>query len=198
MIFFVSSVIMDIKEYMQTVGRRGGAVPHAGWPPPPPPRRTRRCCISPTPSATKRPRRATANAEIWPPPVPVWSGDADRLTLSEKGVHSMAEGVEQVAKLPDPIGEMGDFKFRPSASRSARCARRSASSASSTKPARTSPPTPAALCLNPATPSCAAARRRSAPPAPSPRRLQEGLKAAGLPAECVQVIDTTTAPPSEN
>ncbi len=38
----------------------------------------------------------------------------DRLTLSEKGVDSMAEGVEQVATLPDPIGEMGEFKFRPS------------------------------------------------------------------------------------
>ena len=38
----------------------------------------------------------------------------DRLTLSAKGVESMAEGVEQVATLPDPIGEMTDIKHRPS------------------------------------------------------------------------------------
>ena len=38
----------------------------------------------------------------------------DRLTLSEKGVEQMAEGVEQVARLPDPIGEISDMKYRPS------------------------------------------------------------------------------------
>ena len=38
----------------------------------------------------------------------------DRLTLTAKGVESMALGLEQVAALPDPIGEIGDLKFRPS------------------------------------------------------------------------------------
>ena len=38
----------------------------------------------------------------------------DRLSLSEKGVTAMAEGVEQVAALPDPVGEISDLKFRPS------------------------------------------------------------------------------------
>ena len=38
----------------------------------------------------------------------------DRLTLSEKGVVAMAEGVEQVATLPDPVGEISDMKYRPS------------------------------------------------------------------------------------
>ena len=38
----------------------------------------------------------------------------DRLTLSEKGVVAMAEGVEQVAALPDPVGEISDMKYRPS------------------------------------------------------------------------------------
>ena len=38
----------------------------------------------------------------------------DRLTLTEKGVVAMADGVEQVAALPDPIGEISDLKFRPS------------------------------------------------------------------------------------
>ncbi|SNR65334.1 glutamate-5-semialdehyde dehydrogenase [Methylobacillus rhizosphaerae] len=38
----------------------------------------------------------------------------DRLVLSEKGIATMAEGLEQIASLPDPIGEMSDFKYRPS------------------------------------------------------------------------------------
>lgn len=38
----------------------------------------------------------------------------DRLTLSEKSILTMAEGLKQIASLADPIGEMSDFKFRPS------------------------------------------------------------------------------------
>ena len=38
----------------------------------------------------------------------------DRLTLSAKGVEAMALGLEQVAALPDPIGEISDMKRRPS------------------------------------------------------------------------------------
>jgi glutamate-5-semialdehyde dehydrogenase len=37
----------------------------------------------------------------------------DRLTLTAKGVEAMAQGLEQVAALPDPIGEISDMKFRP-------------------------------------------------------------------------------------
>jgi len=38
----------------------------------------------------------------------------DRLGLSAKGVAAMAEGLRQVAALPDPIGEITDLKMRPS------------------------------------------------------------------------------------
>ena len=38
----------------------------------------------------------------------------DRLTISAKGVETMAQGLEQVAALPDPIGEIADMKYRPS------------------------------------------------------------------------------------
>ena len=38
----------------------------------------------------------------------------DRLTLTEKSIRNMAEGLLQVAALPDPIGEISDLKFRPS------------------------------------------------------------------------------------
>lgn len=38
----------------------------------------------------------------------------DRLTLSAKGIESMASGLEQIATLPDPIGEISGVKRRPS------------------------------------------------------------------------------------
>ncbi|BBU68603.1 glutamate-5-semialdehyde dehydrogenase [Fluviibacter phosphoraccumulans] len=38
----------------------------------------------------------------------------DRLTLSDKGIESMAEGVEQIATLPDPVGSITDMNTRPS------------------------------------------------------------------------------------
>lgn len=38
----------------------------------------------------------------------------DRLTLSDKTIATMAEGLEQVAKLPDPIGGISNMKFLPS------------------------------------------------------------------------------------
>jgi len=38
----------------------------------------------------------------------------DRLTITEKSINTMAEGLTQIANLTDPIGEMTDFKYRPS------------------------------------------------------------------------------------
>ena len=38
----------------------------------------------------------------------------DRLTLTEKSIASMAEGLQQIAALADPIGEMTGFKYMPS------------------------------------------------------------------------------------
>lgn len=38
----------------------------------------------------------------------------DRLTLSDKAIERMIEGLRQVAALPDPIGEISDMKMRPS------------------------------------------------------------------------------------
>jgi glutamate-5-semialdehyde dehydrogenase len=38
----------------------------------------------------------------------------DRLMLTDKGIEAMAQGLEQVAALPDPIGEITDMKRRPS------------------------------------------------------------------------------------
>ncbi len=37
----------------------------------------------------------------------------DRLTLTDKTIAGMAEGLRQIARLPDPIGEISDMKYRP-------------------------------------------------------------------------------------
>ena len=38
----------------------------------------------------------------------------DRLALSPAGVEAMAEGLEQIARLPDPVGAITDLRERPS------------------------------------------------------------------------------------
>ncbi|MDL2283731.1 glutamate-5-semialdehyde dehydrogenase [Oxalobacter sp. OttesenSCG-928-P03] len=38
----------------------------------------------------------------------------DRLTLTPAGIATMAEGLEQIAALPDPVGEVTNLKYRPS------------------------------------------------------------------------------------
>jgi len=38
----------------------------------------------------------------------------DRLTLTEKSIESMAQGLEQVAALPDPVGSISELKEQPS------------------------------------------------------------------------------------
>ena len=37
----------------------------------------------------------------------------DRLTLTPKGVMAMADGLAEIAALPDPVGEITDLRFRP-------------------------------------------------------------------------------------
>ena len=38
----------------------------------------------------------------------------DRLRLSDQALETMALGLEQIAELPDPVGELSELKFRPS------------------------------------------------------------------------------------
>ena len=42
------------------------------------------------------------------------AASVDRLTLTEKNIHGMVEGLLQIASLPDLIGEISELKFRPS------------------------------------------------------------------------------------
>jgi glutamate-5-semialdehyde dehydrogenase len=38
----------------------------------------------------------------------------DRLTLTPKTIAAMADGLDEIAALPDPVGELSDLKYRPS------------------------------------------------------------------------------------
>ena len=38
----------------------------------------------------------------------------DRLTLNASGIEAMADGLAQIAKLPDPVGEITELTYRPS------------------------------------------------------------------------------------
>jgi glutamate-5-semialdehyde dehydrogenase len=116
----------------------------------------------------------------------------DRLTLSEKGVAAMAEGVEQVAALADPVGEISDLKFRPSGIQvgKMRVPLGVIGIIYEARPNVTADA--AALCLK----SGNAAILRGGSEAIRSNRaiaalVQEGLTSAGLPSSAVQVIETT-------
>ncbi len=47
----------------------------------------------------------------------------DRLTLTPKSVSAMAEGLRQIAQLPDPVGEISGMSYRPSGIQVGRTAR---------------------------------------------------------------------------
>jgi len=116
----------------------------------------------------------------------------DRLTLTEKGVDDMAEGVEQVARLPDPIGEMTGIAYRPTGIQVGRM-RVPLGVIGIIYEARPNVTADAAaLCLK----SGNAAILRGGSEAIHCNRaiaalIQEALRAAGLPAQAVQVVDTT-------
>ena len=116
----------------------------------------------------------------------------DRLSLSDKGVTAMAEGVEQVAALPDPVGEISDLKFRPSGIQVGRM-RVPLGVVGIIYEARPNVTADAAaLCLK----SGNAAILRGGSEAIHCNQaiaglVKEALASAGLPADTVQVIETT-------
>lgn len=116
----------------------------------------------------------------------------DRLTLTEKSVAAMADGVDQVATLPDPVGEITDLKFRPSGIQVGRM-RVPLGVIGIVYEARPNVTADAAaLCLK----SGNAAILRGGSEAIHCNRaiaalVQEALAAVGLPPHAVQVVDTT-------
>ena len=116
----------------------------------------------------------------------------DRLTLTEKSIRTMAEGLEQIASLPDPIGEMSDFKYRPSGIQIGKM-RVPLGVIGIIYEARPNVTVDAAgLCIK----SGNAAILRGGSEAIACNRalaaiVHEGLAAAGLPQAAVQVVATT-------
>ncbi|WP_310446091.1 glutamate-5-semialdehyde dehydrogenase [Thiobacillus sp.] len=116
----------------------------------------------------------------------------DRLQIDEKGVAGMAEGLEQIAALPDPVGEITDLKYRPSGIQVGKM-RVPLGVIGIIYEARPNVTADAAgLCLK----SGNAAILRGGSEALHSNQavaacVREGLAAAGLPATVVQVIETT-------
>ncbi|WP_054285619.1 glutamate-5-semialdehyde dehydrogenase [Gulbenkiania mobilis] len=116
----------------------------------------------------------------------------DRLTLTGKTVRGMADGLRQIAALPDPVGEMGGFSYRPSGIQLGKM-RVPLGVVGIIYEARPNVTADAAgLCLK----SGNATILRGGSEAfhsnqAIARCVQEGLRAAGLPAEAVQVVETT-------
>ncbi len=116
----------------------------------------------------------------------------DRLTLDEKGIEAMALGLEQVAALPDPVGEMTDVKRRPSGIQvgKMRVPLGVIGIIYEARPNVTADA--AALCLK----SGNAAILRGGREAINANQaiaacVRAGLAAAGLPEHAVQVVETT-------
>jgi glutamate-5-semialdehyde dehydrogenase len=116
----------------------------------------------------------------------------DRLTLTDKGIEGMAQGLEQVAALPDPIGEIADLKFRPNGLQigKMRVPLGVIGIIYESRPNVTIDA--AALCIKSGN---ASILRGGSEAIHSNRALaaiiQAGLAEAGLPAEAVQVVQTT-------
>lgn len=116
----------------------------------------------------------------------------DRLTITDKSINTMAEGLTQIASLADPIGEMTDFKFRPSGIQIGKM-RVPLGVIGIIYEARPNVTVDAAgLCIK----SGNAAILRGGSEAihcnqALAKLVQEGLAAAGLPASAVQVVETT-------
>lgn len=116
----------------------------------------------------------------------------DRLTLNEKGVAGMAEGLVQIAALPDPVGEITDLNYRPSGIQVGKM-RVPLGVIGIIYEARPNVTADAAgLCLKAGN---AAILRGGSEAIHSNQAIaacvREGLQAAGLPATAVQVIATT-------
>lgn len=116
----------------------------------------------------------------------------DRLTLTPAGIAAMAEGLEQIAALPDPVGEITNMQTRPSGIQVGQM-RVPLGVIGIIYEARPNVTADAAgLCIK----SGNAAILRGGSEAIHCNRalaalVQEGLVKAGLPAGAVQVVETT-------
>jgi glutamate-5-semialdehyde dehydrogenase len=116
----------------------------------------------------------------------------DRLTLNASSVAAMAEGVREIAALPDPVGEISELKFRPSGIQVGhmRVPLGVVGIVYESRPNVTADA--AALCLKSGN---ACILRGGSEALHSNQaiatRVREGLAIAGLPEDAVQLIATT-------
>jgi glutamate-5-semialdehyde dehydrogenase len=116
----------------------------------------------------------------------------DRLTLTPKAVAAMADGLEQIASLPDPIGEISNLRYRPSGIQvgQMRVPLGVIGIIYESRPNVTADA--AGLCLKAGN---AAILRGGSEALNSNQAIaacvHEGLRAAALPESAVQVIETT-------
>ena len=116
----------------------------------------------------------------------------DRLALSEENIEKMAQGLRQIVALSDPIGEINDLKYLPTGIQvgQMRVPLGVIGIIYESRPNVTADA--AALCLK----SGNATILRGGSEAIHSNKavaqcIQTGLASAGLPAECVQVVETT-------
>jgi glutamate-5-semialdehyde dehydrogenase len=116
----------------------------------------------------------------------------DRLAFDAAGIEKMAAGVRQIASLPDPVGEITDTVFRPSGIQVGRMRVPLGVIGIIYESRPNVTIDAAALCLKSGN---ATILRGGSEAIHSNRALaeciREGLKAAGLPAETVQIVGTT-------
>jgi glutamate-5-semialdehyde dehydrogenase len=115
----------------------------------------------------------------------------DRLELTPKGIRSMAQGLREIAAQTDPVGEITDLKYRPSGIQVGRMRVPLGVIGIIYESRPNVTADAAALCLKAGN---AAILRGGSEALHSNRAIaaciQQGLAAAGLPADAVQVIDT--------
>ena len=184
---------MDVKQYMQTVGRQAREASRA---------------IARADTHQKNRALAAIAAAIRRDAATLLAANArdmeharnsgydtallDRLALTEKTVAGMAEGLEQIAALPDPVGEIDGLKYRPSGIQVGKM-RVPLGVIGIIYEARPNVTADAAgLCLK----SGNAAILRGGSEALHSNQavaacVREGLAAAGLPDTVVQVVETT-------
>ncbi|MES2106839.1 MAG: glutamate-5-semialdehyde dehydrogenase [Pseudomonadota bacterium] len=116
----------------------------------------------------------------------------DRLTLSDKAIATMAEGLEQIVSLADPIGEISNMKYRPTGIQVGQM-RVPLGVIGIIYEARPNVTVDAAgLCIK----SGNATILRGGSEAihcnqALAKLVKEGLSGAGLPADAVQIVETT-------
>ena len=116
----------------------------------------------------------------------------DRLTLTDKTITAMADGLRQIATLPDPVGEISELKARPSGIKVGRMRVPLGVIAIIYESRPNVTADAAGLCLKSGN---ACILRGGSESIHSNQAIavcvHEGLRGAGLPEDAVQVVNTT-------